>query len=251
MFTPEQRDAIRARVLAMAQGDPRITGGALTGSTAHGGGDAWSDVDVAFGVAAASSLDAVLTDWTVWFERELGALHHWDLPAGLWIYRVFLLPDGLEVDVGLGPEADFRAKGPTFRLLFGAAQPLEPVSPPPASRYLIGLGWHHVFHARAAIERGLPWRAEYWISALRDNTLTLACVRLGETAAHARGADRLPVAITAPLAESLVRSLDAAELRRALDVATAGFLREVAAWDPALGSRLTPLLQEFGGHAPL
>lgn len=251
MFTPEQREAVREQVLLLARNDPRITGGALTGSTAHGAGDAWSDVDVAFGVAAGSSLDAVLADWTAWFARELGALHHWDLPAGPWIYRVFLLPDGLEVDVGLSPEADFGARGPAFHLLFGAAQPPETASPPPTSGYLIGLGWHHVFHARASIERNLPWRAEYWISALRDNTLALACVRLGETATSARGVDRLPVAVTAPLVESLVRSVDAAELRRALGVATGDFLREVAAWDSALCSRLTPLLQEFGGQAPL
>src|SRR5205085_6454961 len=140
-------------------------------------------------------------------------------------------------------EAEFGARGPRFRLLFGSSRELG-ARPAPAARYLIGLGWHHVLHARAAIERGKPWRAEYWISALRDHTLELACLRLGEEVADARGYDRLPAAVTDPLAEALARSLDAAELRRALAAATAGLIRELEAWDPALCARLKPSLLE-------
>jgi hypothetical protein len=246
MFTAERRDDVRARVLDLARNDPRITGGARTGSTAVGTGDRWSDVDVAFGAAEGVNPDAVIQDWTAWFERELGTLHHWDLRAGATLYRVFLLPDGLEVDVAVAPPAEFGARGPNFRLLFGSARPQE-TRPPPDAGYLIGLAWHHVLHARSSIERDKPWRAEYWISALRDHTLDLACLRLGEIAVEARGIDRLPVTVTAPLARALVRSLDTAELRRALAAATACFIDELDAQDPALCARLTPVLQEFGG----
>jgi hypothetical protein len=45
MFTAGYRDQIRYRVLELARADPRVTGGALTGSMAHGGGDEWSDID--------------------------------------------------------------------------------------------------------------------------------------------------------------------------------------------------------------
>jgi hypothetical protein len=41
MFTAEQRDHVRQRILEVAQADPRVTAAALTGSMAFGGGDRW------------------------------------------------------------------------------------------------------------------------------------------------------------------------------------------------------------------
>jgi hypothetical protein len=90
--------------------------------------------------------------------------------------------------------------------------------PPPSHDHLIGLAWHHALHARVCIERRRWWQAEYWISAVRDQVIALACVRLGHPASYAKGAHLLPSRVTAPLAAALVRSLDEAELRRALDV---------------------------------
>ncbi len=245
MFTAEQRDYVRERVLDLARSDPRVTAGALTGSAAVGAGDEWSDVDVAFGVANGITPEAVLDDWTEVFVREMGALHHWDLRSGSSVYRVFLLPSGLEVDVGVSPQKEFGARGPGFRTLFGTPSQVEPF-PPPDAQHIVGLGWHHVLHARVCIERGKSWQAEYWISAVRDYTLTLACLRLGEETSYARGLHRLPASVTGPLAEALVRSLDEAELRRALAAATVCFIREVETLDPGLCARLKPILQEFG-----
>jgi hypothetical protein len=245
MFTAEQRDQVRDRVVELAKADPRVTAGAMTGSTAIGAEDEWSDIDLAFAIADGYSLEGVLDEWTALFAREFGMLDHFDLRSGASIYRVFLLPSGLEIDVAVTPEQEFGARGPHFRTLFGTTRQLEP-PPQPDARYLIGLGWHHVLHARSCIERGKPWQAEYWISGIRDQTLALACLRLGEAAVYARGADRLPASVTRPLADALVRSLDAAELRRALAAATASFIAELEAWDPALCARLMPPLQQFG-----
>jgi hypothetical protein len=245
MFTAEERDYVRERVLDLARSDQRVTAGALTGSTAVGAEDKWSDVDVAFGITEGVTPEAVLDDWTEVLVRELGALHHWDLRSGSSVYRVFLLPSGLEVDIGVSPQEEFGARGSRFRSVFGTPSQVEP-SPPPDPQHIVGLGWHHVLHARSCIERGKTWQAEYWISAVRDYTLTLACLRLGEESSYARGVHRLAADVTGPLADALVRSLDEAELRRALGVATACFISEVEALDSALCERLKPLLQEFG-----
>jgi len=245
MFTPEQRDHARDRVLELARSDPRVTAGALIGSTSVGAGDAWSDIDITFGVADDVSPDDVLRDWTKLFSHEFGVLDHFDLRAGSSIYRVFLLPSGLEIDVSVTPQRDFALRGSRARLLFGSARQ-APDAPPPDRRHLIGMGWHHILHARSCIERGKPWQAEYWMSALRDYTLALASLRLGVEAVYARGVDRLPASVTAPLADALVRSLDEPELRRALAVATTYFLSEIDAVEPALGARLKPPLLEFG-----
>ena len=256
MFTIEQRDYVRERVLEMAKSDPRVTGGALVGSIAGDAEDEWSDIDITFAIAEGTSLETVLNEWTRVLERELGALHYWDLRSGSSIYRVFLLPSGLEIDVSVTPEQEFGARGPRFRPLFGIARQPETttqVAGPPtieAARYKIGLGWHHVLHARSSIERGKPWRAEYWISGIRDETLALACLRLGVETSHGRGIDRLPASVTRPLTDTLVRSLDEPELRRALAAATSCFISELEVWDPALCKRLRPLLQEFGDSRP-
>jgi len=154
---------------------------------------------------------------------------------------VFLLRDGLELDVGLLPVDEFGARGPSFRLVFGESAERPPPQVPD-TEYLIGLGWHHALHARAAIERGHPWKAEFYISALKDHSLALACIRFSEPAEYARGIDRLPAEVTSPYEQTLVCSLDPAELRRALASAAELFLREVAETNAALAGRLRPLL---------
>ena len=76
MFTAEFRDQVGNRVLELVRDDPRITGGALTGSTSIGLGDKWPDVDLAFGIADGNRLEDVLADWTQLLDRELGTIHY-------------------------------------------------------------------------------------------------------------------------------------------------------------------------------
>ena len=245
MFTAKQREYVRTFVLEMAQTDPRVTGGAVIGSTAAGTEDNWSDIDVTFGIATGNAIETVIDDWTQLLEQKFGVLHSFDLRSGSSIYRVFLLPDGLEIDVSVTPEADFAARGPHFHILFGSSQELK-ATPPPDTNHIIGLSWHHVFHARSCIERNKSWQAEYWISEVRNYTLALSCLRLGESAAHGRGVDKLPVDVTQPFIETLVRSIDEPELRRALAAATMCLIAEIEKWDATLSARLKPLLLEFG-----
>jgi hypothetical protein len=244
MFTGEERERVREWIVEMARNDPRVMGGAMTGSMAAGLEDMWSDIDLAFGVAEGVGLEALLDEWREALRREFGVVHYWDLPFRSSLYRVFLFPSGLEADLAAVPGRDFGARGPRFRALFGATHEVEP-APKPDARFLIGLGWHHVLHANSSIERGKPWRAEYWISAMRDHTLALACLRLGEEAGEARGIDRLPAEVTDPVRGALVRSLDVEELRRSLGVATSCFVHEVGLWDTELSANLKLILREF------
>jgi predicted nucleotidyltransferase len=243
VFTPDHREQISARVLERARADYRVIGAALTGSAASGAQDRWSDIDLFLGIADGIDRSVVLAEWTEWIRVDLGAIHYFDVRVASTVYRVFLLPDGLELDIAFAPAAEFGARGPQFHTVFGAPAAPEDVSPPNLDE-LIGRGWHHVLHARASIERNKPWQAEYWISALRDHTLALACVRLGERTDFAKGVHRLPREVTAPLEEALVRSFEPDELRRALRIATSGFLRELHESQPQLATRLEgPLLE--------
>jgi hypothetical protein len=225
VFTVEERDRIRDRILAMAREDARIVAGALIGSAAHGPGDRWSDLDLGFGVGDAATPGEVLADWTPRLEREWGAVHLFDLPSGAAIYRVFLFPGVLQVDLSFAPAAAFGSRGPKFRLLFGSAVD-HPRAEPPSATHLFGVGVHHAVRARFCVERGRFWQAQHWIGEMRDIGLTLACRRRDLPTAQGRGYDELPPEVAAPFRETLVRSLDRAELRRALRAAIEGLLRE-------------------------
>ncbi|MHB8469585.1 MAG: hypothetical protein ACYDCH_07520 [Gaiellaceae bacterium] len=244
MFTPAERDAIRGRLLAVAEADPEVAGAAITGSYVAGGGDRWSDIDLAVGIGG--DLGGAMARWTELLYADFSALHHWDLPHRSSVYRVYLLPGCLEVDVAFTPAADFGPRGPNWRTAFGETVEHGPEAPPRAGD-LAGLGWHHVLHARACIERGKPWQAEWLISGVRDQVLALMCLRLDRTTSFAKGADALPAASTAPLAEVLVRSLDEAELRRALRAAAAALTAELERSDPPLAARLEATLRELAG----
>ena len=237
LFTSEERARLRSNLLERAAYDTRLTGAAITGSAADGREDRWSDIDLAFGVADAAEVSNVLADWTAHMYEQHLAVHHCDVRAGAWIYRVFLLPGTLQVDLAFAPAAEFRALTPAFRLVSGKAN--EPRhAPPPACWEVIGLAWLYALHARSSIARGNLWQAEYMISGVRDHALALASVRHGLPAAHGRGIDRLPSEVRAGFEDALVRQLDPAELSRAFRAVVAGLLREVECADPALAARL-------------
>lgn len=244
MFTPDQRERVRSRLLDRARDDARVTGAAVTGSASQDVEDRWSDIDLFFAVADGIALETVLGDWTGFMCGELGARHHFDVHSAAALYRVFLLPDCLEVDLAFTPACEFGALGPAFRVVFGEAVEPRAIAPADPDR-LIGLAWHHVLHARICIERGKPWQAEYWISAVRDHTLALACLRLGPPADHAKGADNLTSETTASLEAALIRDLSVEELDRALRVVVTGLLRELHETDPELADRLEDPLREL------
>jgi hypothetical protein len=228
VFSVEERDRVREHVLAKGTADERVVAGAEVGSLATGSGDRWSDLDLTFAVHDDVAIDEILADWTSELEDELGAVHLFDLPSDPTMYRVFLLPGLLQVDVSFAPASRFYPRSPKFRLVFGETGEPRYASPPRAE-HLFGLAVHHALRSRFYIERRKLWQAEYWIAELRDHVLALACLRLGLPTSYGRGFDDLPSEVSEPLQGSLVRSLDADELLRALGVAVEGLLSESAA----------------------
>src|SRR5256885_5775661 len=203
VFTVEQRDALRERLLGLAEEDERVVAGAVVGSLAVDGGDRFSDVDLTFGIADHVQVAEVLDDWTRTLIDELDAVRLADLERGPTTYRVFLLPDALQLDLSMTPAPRFRPAGPRFRLLFGETAedgsevPTRPVPgalslPTPAvAEDIFGWGVIYALHARACIERGRVWQAEHYVGAVRDHGLSLACLREGLPAGQARGYDDL------------------------------------------------------------
>jgi len=231
MFTIEQRDALRDRILRLAAADDRVVAGAAVGSLApEGGGDRFSDLDLTFAVADDVPPTDVLADWTRALSDEYSAVHLVDLVRGPTTYRVFLLPNTLQCDLSVTPAAQFRPAGPRFRLLFGqtAAEPPTgaTASSTPMAGDLFGWGVIYALHARACIGRGRVWQAEHSVGAVRDHTLSLACLRHGLPAVQGRGYDDLPEEVLARFGATHVRSLEPETLCDALAATVRELLRE-------------------------
>jgi hypothetical protein len=249
MFSVEYRERVRERVLERARADSRVTSAGAVGAEARGEPDRWSDIDLTFGVADGASVPEVLADWTRELAAELEAVHLFDLPVGSTVYRVFLFPGNLQVDLSFTPQPEFGPRGPHFVLLFGdlGERRAERSAGPgqlDSARELFGRGVHHAVRARICIERGRLWQAEYWISAIRDHALELACLRHGLEGAYGRDFDRLPAESLAALEPALVRSAEPAELLRALGAAVDALLRE-AGDVGEIANELEPSLREL------
>jgi hypothetical protein len=237
VFTVEQRDALRARMLQLAEEDERVVAGAAVGSLAVGSGDRFSDLDLTFAIADDLPVAGILDAWTRTLTDELDAIRLVDLEAGPTIYRVFLLPDALQFDLSMTPAAEFRAAGPRFELLFGETAAGEaPVRPqsqgslfirtPPVAVDIFGWGVIYALHARACVERGRVWQAEHYVGAVRDHALSVACLHRGLTAVQARGYDELPPETLVGFDGTHVPSVEPDALRTALAAATLALLDE-------------------------
>jgi hypothetical protein len=217
VFTVEQRDALREHLLRLADTDEHVVAGAAVGSLAVDGGDRFSDLDLTFGIADHVRVADVLDDWTRTLVGELDAVHLVDLERGPTTYRVFLLPDALQLDLSMTPAARFRPAGPRVRLLFGETAAGESeVSAPPIAGDLFGWGVVYALHARACIERGRVWQAEHYVGAVRDHALSLACLRQGLPAQQARGYDDLSAETLARFEAAHVGTVEPGALRAAL-----------------------------------
>ncbi len=241
MFTVEQRNALRARMLQLAEEDERVVAGAAVGSFAVGTGDRFSDLDLTFAIADGVPVAQVLDAWTRTLSEELDAVQLADLTAGPTTYRVFLLPDALQFDLSMTPATEFRPAGPRFQLLFGetveeSEAPGRPqgglfIPTPTVAGDIFGWGVIYALHARACIERGRVWRAEHYVDAVRDHALSLACLSRGLPAAQARGYDELLPETLARFDRTHVGSVEPDELRRALAASVLALLNEAGEAD--------------------
>jgi hypothetical protein len=243
MFTIEERDRIRDRLLELGRADARIVAAAFVGSTASGG-DRWSDLDISYGIAKGTDLVELIKGWTRQLEGDFDAVHLFDVTSRSTRYRVFLFPGNLQVDLSFTPESDFGPRGPQFELLWGAIVRTEPPSGPQSAERLFGLAVHHLVRARICIERGRLWQAEYWLSSARDQTLTLLCLRAGLRTSDGRGFDELASEDLDDLHNTLIGTLDRPSLFRALDRLVAALLRSPDLVRD-LASKLGPQLREL------
>ena len=238
IFTEQEREHIRRELVAAAEADARIVGAAHLGSAALGLQDQWSDIDLALCLAADADFSEVLVDWTQRMYNDHAAITNYDVRRGAILYRVFLLSSTLQVDLSFWRTTEFRAIGPKFSLIFGAAG--EPIPAPQLdSMDMIGMAWLYALHVRSSIARGRRLQAEHMLSGMRDSVLALACKRHGVAAVQGRGLEDLPEELRVRAVDCLAQSLDALALKRAFRATTTILLDEIRYVDAALAAKLT------------
>ena len=243
IFSSQEREQIRAELVAAAMEDSCIGGAAHLGSAALGLQDRWSDIDLALCLVPDVDSNQVLVDWTTRLYRDYAAVANYDIRHGDILYRVFLLDNTLQVDLSFWPSTEFRALGPKFSLIFGSAQG-SVSTPVPDSNDLIGMAWLYALHVRSSIARSRLLQAEHMLSGMRDNVLGLICKRYGVDSVQGRGLDDLPEQQRTRAAECLARSLESVELKRAFRITVDTLLEEVRYVDAGLATKLeNPLNQ--------
>lgn len=211
MFTLKYREDVREAVLQRARQDERIVSAAIIGSYAKGTVDRWSDLDLTFGVDEKHLIKDVLNDWTEYVRTKFNGIDLVDLSRGNTIYRVFLLPGNLQMDLSFSPEKEFGALNKEFVLLYGKQYD----KPQPQNQTVENLfGWiiHHLIRTRYCVERNRLWQAEFWLSEARDYMLKIACLERGLNADHGRGFDDLPEEIIVYANESYIKEVRREEM---------------------------------------
>ena len=237
MYTPETRSRLLDELIQRARHDPRIIAAAIVGSAVREESDAWSDIDLAFRLAPCLDPKAVADSWTKRLAEDIGQVDHLDVRSGAALYRVFLLPNTLQVDLSFWPADRFTATSPSFRLLFGEANSPQPMLAP-SPRDILGTGWLYAIHVRSSIARGRPWQALHMIDTMREQVIMLACLRLGLSWREGRGADLLPAEVLTRLEATIVTSLRGTDLVRVFSALVTLLVDEVERLDPELASRL-------------
>ena len=213
MYTPETRARLLDDLIQHARQDSRIIAAAIVGSAARGEADPMSDIDLAFRLVPRSEPAPVAESWTGFLTDHVDHVDHLDVWSGAALYRVFLLPDSLQVDLSFWPTDQFAATSPSFRLLFGDTNPPRPMQAP-SPKEILGTGWLYAIHIRSSIARGRPWQALHMIDTAREQVIMLACLRLGLPWREGRGVDLLPTDLLTRLEPTIVTSLHVTSLAR-------------------------------------
>ncbi|MFT4165330.1 MAG: nucleotidyltransferase domain-containing protein [Microlunatus sp.] len=238
MFTEDDRSELLGRLVAQARADPGIGAAALVGSAARRTVDRWSDIDLALEIADGSAVVDVADRWTELIGEFTAVSDTLDVWAGPALYRVHLLPSSLQLDVSFWPTGTLAATGdePLERLFGESATPTrqDPIDP----HAIAGWAWLYALHARSAIARHRNWQGVQMLQGLRDQIISLSCLRHGVLTHQGRGVDQLPPSILAEFAATLPVDATATALATAYTVAVQLLSDEIRHFDPALADRL-------------
>lgn len=202
MYSIQERKEIQDYLIVHAKSDKRIVDAAIVGSESIGKNDKWSDIDLSFGIRDDIELRTVIQDWTEILNTKFEAQVLFDLPYQSSIYRVFLLPNCLQIDLSFTPSSDFGSITNKFKLLFGHKKE-KPKKQLPEFETEYGYCILYALKVRTSIERKKYWQAIYFMDLCRNTLLVLACLKYKLNPFDGRGYDALPLFFKVRLQKTL------------------------------------------------
>ena len=252
MFGVDEREALQARLVRLAEVDQQVAAAALLGSAARSASDRWSDIDLALRLVPGARPDAVADEWTARVADTEQVVDHLDVRASGALYRVLLLASSLQVDLSFWPHDQPLAGGAPVAVLFGEVPvaAVEPAAGADEARRALQMGWLYALHTRSALGRGRPWQALWMLESMRELVVGSYCRRLGVPAAEGRGVDGLPPDLLAGLARGHPAGVEPDALWAGFEVLVGLLLEEVERQGVAVSVDLARVVVELARRWP-
>lgn len=226
MYSKEERDEIQNSIIALAQKDNRIKDCAIVGSESIGKHDKWSDIDLTFGIDDETEISQILSEWNAIMFANFNANVLFDVEYKESIYRVYLLPNALQVDLSFTPTQNFGAITNAFKLIFGKANHRQH-KPEPELSSILGYSILYALKSRCAIEREKYWQAIFYLDKFRENIMTMKCISLHLNPFDGRSFDELPNSFLNKITTGLTGELNRDTLKNSLRSFTKILIQEI------------------------
>lgn len=225
MYSKEYRNKVQSSIITFAKEDVRITDCAIVGSESIGENDEWSDIDLTFGFNMEIEIPKILLDWNELMAKKFGANVLFDLAFRESIYRVYLLPNALQVDLSFTPTKHFGAITEKFKLIFGEEKNRNS-KPVPKLNTIFGYAVLYALKTRCSIEREKFWQAHYFLEKFKENIMTLKCLSENLNPFDGRDYDNLSDLFLTRIQSSLIDSPNRYNLGESLKVLTEILINE-------------------------
>jgi len=240
MFTHSERQAVLRQLVQGLESDGRIVGIVLVGSTAIGFADKYSDIDLVVVVDSQQPTKPVFREWVSRLDSELAPIHRFEVSFDENNFLAgFLLPRCLEIDLGVVNFDALIAKKERWKVVYDKTGQIEDKLQDSwderAQEDVHAIGrklasvWHYIIQAVISVQRKQLWRALHNLEEVRNRGLQLAGLRRGLAVSHFREIDQLPLEVKREFERTMVHSVTAEEILRALRLATDCFFRELQA----------------------
>ncbi|WP_405207230.1 hypothetical protein [Aquimarina sp. LLG6339-5] len=230
MYSIKERIEVQELIIDFAKSNSKIIDCAIVGSESVGNNDQWSDIDLTFGYEDKADIENILREWSKMMLERFSANILFDISFGESIYRVFLLPNALQVDLSFTPSEYFGAITNRFKLIFGKQKEKEFKSLPEIND-IVGYAILFALKTRTSIERKNYWQAEYYLSKSRENVMVLKCLKENLNPFDGRGFDELPVDFLLQIQNALIIELNRPNLQNGLKTLTQILIEELSSID--------------------
>ena len=225
MYSKEYRNKVQSSIITFAKADVRIIDCAIVGSESIEKNDEWSDIDLTFGVSAEAEIPKILLGWNELMAKNFKANVLFDLAFRESIYRVYLLPNALQVDLSFTPTEHFGAITEKFKLIFGKEKARNS-KPIPKLKTIFGYAVLYALKTRCSIEREKFWQAHYLLEKFKENIMTMKCLSENLNPFDGRDYDNLSELFLAQIESSLIDSPNRNNLDKSLMVLTKVLISE-------------------------